>query len=86
MFITLESPTFCNKWLRLTESTEGLITLQGNLKIYYIGSLVHIIYVRLLTDEVQLFFFYYYYFPSFYLTLESMQLTNSNIKTNVCKQ
>ncbi|XP_001947097.1 acetyl-coenzyme A transporter 1 [Acyrthosiphon pisum] len=29
VFITLESPTFCNKWLRFTESTEGLITLQG---------------------------------------------------------
>lgn len=35
VFITLESPTFCNKWLRFTESTEGLITLQGNYKIYY---------------------------------------------------
>jgi len=57
VFITLESPTFCNKWIRFTESTEGLITLQGNLKIYYISSLVHIIYVRLLSDEVQLFFF-----------------------------
>lgn len=53
VFITLESPTFCNKWLRYTESTEGLITLQGNLKIYYIGSLVHIINVYLLTDEIQ---------------------------------
>lgn len=29
VFITLESPTFCNKWLRVTENSEGIITLQG---------------------------------------------------------
>lgn len=30
VFITLESASFCNRWLRFTESTEGIITLQGN--------------------------------------------------------
>lgn len=30
VFITLESATFCNKF-RFTESTEGVITLQGSI-------------------------------------------------------
>ncbi|XP_050521728.1 acetyl-coenzyme A transporter 1-like isoform X2 [Daktulosphaira vitifoliae] len=29
VFITLESASFCNKWLRAIESPEGLLTLQG---------------------------------------------------------
>lgn len=45
VFITLESATFCNKWLRISESTEGLITLQGNIykTIYVILSIIIIV-------------------------------------------